>query len=124
MMQQVSRISDPSWVAVAAREFSDHWHRLGFQSLSEVACELGESYRTVRKLDYRCPDPTLRMDTCLRLFNGLWTLALSQSPGLAAEEERLFAASLGRIARTLPLSQKLDRERRTAIERYSASGHG
>lgn len=124
MMQQVSRISDPSWVAVAAREFSDHWHRLGYQSLHEVARELGEPYRTVLKLDCHRPDRTLRMDTCLRLFNGLWTLALSQSPGLAAEEERLFSASLGRIVRTLPLSQKLDRERRTAIERYGASGHG
>ena len=122
-MNQNTRISDSSWVAVAAREFSDHWHRLGLHSLAEVAKELGESYYTVRKLDCRRPDPTLRLYTCFSLFNGLWALAVSQSPELVAEEERLFADSLGRIVRSLPLSPKLDRERRWALEQWSASGH-
>ena len=57
-----------SWIGVASEEFLAIRKRWGMRSIVQTADLLGINYRTLRKLDPRHPDATLRLETVDRIY--------------------------------------------------------
>ena len=76
------------WVVVAAREFMKIIRYLGLKSINQASKELHINYRTLKKLDERKPDPTLKLESLFGIWNSLKVFAIVQSPERAVEEEK------------------------------------
>ena len=68
------------WVVVAAREFMKIIRYLGLKSINQASKELHINYRTLKKLDERKPDPTLKLESLFGIWNSLKVFAIVQSP--------------------------------------------
>ena len=95
------------WVVVAAREFMKIIRYLGLKSINQASKELHINYRTLKKLDERKPDPTLKLESLFGIWNSLKVFAIVQSPERALEEERLIADSLMCISACFNLSSSV-----------------
>ena len=95
-------------MVVAAHEFKKMVRHLNLKSINNASKELHLNYRTLRKLDMRRPDPSLTLETVMKVWHSLDVFAtVIQSPDRADEEHRLVAESMMRIVGSFPLSAGL-----------------
>jgi hypothetical protein len=78
------------WVAVAAREFHRIQTRWGLSSRREIARLLHINARTLAKLDCAHPDPTLSIESVIRIYNSLFLLVPYEFRASAQKEEKEF----------------------------------
>lgn len=65
----------PAWLPVAVSETQAMMKCWGCKTLSSLHKDSGASYATLRKLDPQAPNPTLQVETVLKLFTRLYQVA-------------------------------------------------
>lgn len=78
------------WVVVAAQEFHRIQTRWGLSSRRETAQLLRVNARTLAKLNPENPDPTLSVESVIRIYNTLLLLVDYEFPPSRQEEVRQF----------------------------------
>ena len=102
-----------SWIGVASEEFLAIRKRWGMRSIVQTADLLGINYRTLRKLDPRHPDATLRLETVDRIYATFFFLSGYHFLPQDRDRERLLLQeSRFRIVKWMAISPKVIRRER------------
>lgn len=112
MSKQLPTERREHWVVIASHELLRIQNRWGLASRRQLSMTLHINPRTLAKLNHRCPDRTLRVETLLRIYNCFMALVpIAVSPGRRSEEERLITESLLKVLRHIaPIPQALFHE--------------
>ena len=103
-------MGEESWISVASREFWAICERWEMHSIVQTADLLGINYRTLRKLDPKHPDATLRLETVDRIYaTFFFQSGYHFLPEERDRERQELQASRFRIVRRMGISPKVIR---------------